>query len=200
MTRCPDDNEEWRDVIGYEQYFMVSPDGKVFSKRTNKVLAQTMLQTGYFVVNSRIGGRQGKAVSLRVHRMVAEAFLPPPPNDLVEKCSKEHHGKVIVRHKDDDKTNNCVGNLKWGDSQDNSTDYVKSGKSKEVAKKTSGLNSVFSKFSKEDLQRIQEMRNNGCKIRDIATMFGVAHSTISRFLRRERYRDFATQAAHFNGS
>lgn len=46
--------EEWRDVVGYEEYFSVSSEGKVYSN--------------------------GKCIFLRAHRLVAEAFIPNPEN------------------------------------------------------------------------------------------------------------------------
>lgn len=44
---------------------------------------------------------------LKIHRLVAEAYLPNPNNyDTVD-------------HIDGDKTNNCVNNLQWMDAKDN---------------------------------------------------------------------------------
>lgn len=73
---------------------------------------------GYLVTQVRI---QGKRYTLKVHRLVAETFLPPPPEEMVEKCSKEHWGKVLVLHNDNDKLNNSVDNLRWGTLEDNTT-------------------------------------------------------------------------------
>ena len=48
-----------------------------------------------------VGTNQGKHHTLRLHRLVAMAFIPNPDN-LPE-----------VNHKDGDKHNNCVTNLEW---------------------------------------------------------------------------------------
>lgn len=48
-----------------------------------------------------------------VHRLVAEAFLDNPDN------------LPIVRHLDDDPSNNCLDNLAWGTTQDNHDDMVR---------------------------------------------------------------------------
>lgn len=120
--------EVWKDVLGYEEYFKVSSTGQVWSKRTSKILKQTPNKKGYFNINSRIGGRSGVAISLRVHRMVAEAFLPEPSNDLIEKALTTVYGKVLVNHKDCDKTNNKVDNLEWIDYLGNSRHAVENGR------------------------------------------------------------------------
>ena len=63
------------DVVGYEDLFRVTEDGRLWSKRTQKFLKQTKLKTGYMTVASKIGGRKGVCICLRVHVAVAKAYI-----------------------------------------------------------------------------------------------------------------------------
>ncbi len=49
------------DVPGLEDYFQVSKCGKVFSKRSNKLLKTVIHKNGYEVFCTRLQGREGKA-------------------------------------------------------------------------------------------------------------------------------------------
>lgn len=73
-------------------------------------------KSGYYLVQFK---KAGKIHTKKVHRLVAETYLPKPKEELVEKCSKEHHGKVQVNHIDGNKTNNYYLNLEWCDHQRN---------------------------------------------------------------------------------
>ena len=90
---------EWRNVVGYEELFSVNSIGEVFSKRTNKKLKQYTDKKGYKTVATKIGGRQGINLCFKVHRLVAEAFIPNPEN------------KPYVNHIDGDSLNNQILNL-----------------------------------------------------------------------------------------
>ena len=68
------ETEEWRDVIGYENYFRVSNLGRIFSKRTNKIIKLVVSKQGYYTFSTRFNGRKSKPHCFRVHRLVAEAF------------------------------------------------------------------------------------------------------------------------------
>jgi hypothetical protein len=93
----------WRDVKGYEGLYMVSDTGliKSLSLRKNKpeyIKKPSKNKCGYMHTSLIKNGVQK---DVRVHRLVAEAFVPNP-NRYKE-----------VNHIDEDKTNNCAANLEW---------------------------------------------------------------------------------------
>lgn len=94
----------------------ISNTGEVLTTNTGVVRYTRVNKQGYVITQVEINR---KIKTLKVHRLVAEIFLPEPDEDLVLKCSKEHHKKVIVRHLDNDKTNNHSTNLAWSDQLTN---------------------------------------------------------------------------------
>ena len=99
---------EWKDVVGYEDYFRVSNTGSIFSKRTNKYLKLIVSKTGYHIFTTKFNGRKSKSYCFKVHRLVAEAFISNPEN------------KPVVNHKDGNKINNKIINLEWATHSENS--------------------------------------------------------------------------------
>ena len=92
--------EEWRAVPGYEGLYEVSNIGNVRNVRKNTLLRLTKTNNGYI----RVGlCKNGIKTGLRVHRLVAQAFIPNP-NNLPQ-----------VNHKNEDKSDNSVDNLEWCD-------------------------------------------------------------------------------------
>ena len=98
--------EEWRLIEGYEHY-EVSNLGRVRSwinnkwrrRSTPKILSLHRLTKGYLGVSLSSAPKVNKTI--KVHRLVAKAFIPNPDN------------LPQVNHKDENKTNNCVSNLEW---------------------------------------------------------------------------------------
>ena len=98
--------EEWRPIEGYEHY-EVSNLGRVRSWINNKwrrrsapkILSLHRLTKGYLGVSLSSAPKVSKTI--KVHRLVAKAFIPNPDN------------LPQVNHKDENKTNNCVSNLEW---------------------------------------------------------------------------------------
>lgn len=94
-------------VVGYEKYFSVTEDGRIFSHRTNKFLKLHINRRGYCTFSTKINGRDSKAICFKVHRVVAEAYLLNPEN------------KSEVNHIDGNKLNNNVINLEWVSRSEN---------------------------------------------------------------------------------
>lgn len=156
-----------QDVVGYEEIFSITEDGKVYSKRTNKFLVQGTTKTGYKVISSRVGGRCGKAICLRVHRLVAEAFIPNPEN------------KPHVNHKDGDKSNNCISNLEWVTEHENLQHAWDSGLRK--ADSISCENNVNSKLTEGIVYYIRNSyipRSSEFGARALSRKFGVNKETV----------------------
>lgn len=90
---------EWRPVVGYDGY-LVSNTGLIKSLKFRKprILKNQKNRFGYLYINLK---KNRKEYLLRVHRLVAQAFIDNPLN------------LPCVNHKDECKTNNNVENLEW---------------------------------------------------------------------------------------
>lgn len=97
--------EQWKPVIGYEGLYEISDAGSlriVKSQKISKLTQQDKKQGGYLVATliKYVDGRR-LARTKRIHRLVAEAFIPNPDN------------KPCIDHINTDPTDNRVTNLRW---------------------------------------------------------------------------------------
>ena len=93
--------EIWKPIKDFEYYF-ISNFGRVKSTKFGKerILKLTKDKDGYLIVNLY---KNNKSKTFKVHRLVAEVFLPNPYN------------LPQVNHKDENPQNNIVTNLEWCD-------------------------------------------------------------------------------------
>ena len=97
--------EEWRPVVGYEGLYEVSNTGRVrsldrfyYRLHKGKVLSPAKDRYGYLTVTLNYNG---KSKTIKIHRLVAQAFIENPDN------------LPQVNNIDEDKSNNSVENLEW---------------------------------------------------------------------------------------
>lgn len=168
--------EIWKDVVGYEDYFQISNTGKLFSKRTNKILSQCLHKNGYYIHTTRIGGRSGKCKSFKIHILVATAFIDNPEN------------KPTVNHIDGNKINNHVDNLEWSTHKEQSRHAVDTG----LITIKSGVDTYNAKLSADDVKYIRENYIKGDSTfgtRGLGNRFGIHHTKISKVVRNISYKN-----------
>lgn len=91
-------DEKWKPVLGYEDHYIVSNLGHVFSLYRNKSVRIRKSLRGYGQVNL---SKNGVLTTYRVHRLVATHFVPNP-NNYTE-----------VNHINENKLDNRAENLEW---------------------------------------------------------------------------------------
>jgi Mor family transcriptional regulator len=165
-TRNAEQSQEiWHEVLGYEGHYEVSNFGNVRSlarKSLNgRSLRQKMLRAaisgGYPFVNLR---KDGKAETIRIHKLVANAFIGIQPDDYE------------VNHKDCDKLNNHVINLEYVTHKDNITHAVDAER--------------FGFLSSDDVRNIRDSFPD-MSLSELATKYNVGTRTISNILKRKTY-------------
>ena len=99
-------DEIQKDIKNFEGLYEVSNYGRVRNYKTKTIKAVQISDRGYYKSNL---SKNNKQKMCRVHRLVAQAFIPNPDN------------KSEVNHKDFNKLNNHVDNLEWTSGDENIT-------------------------------------------------------------------------------
>lgn len=105
-------NEEWRDIVGYEGLYQVSNLGRVKSMPRLHRYAHGEYLSKKKILSPRKVGKDREYLSVvlyngkgkkqyKIHRLVAEAFVPNP----------QKHKEI--NHIDENKGNNVASNLEW---------------------------------------------------------------------------------------
>lgn len=143
--------EEWREIEGYSRY-LVSNYGRIWSKtrvvstanKNTKTIRKGMFRKsrinmyGYETCN--LQGDNGKNKHLKVHRIVAQAFIPNPKK------------LKTVNHLNFDKKDNSVDNLEWASHSENIQHSYDAGRredAKEIAREVCRVNGKKNKGKKK---------------------------------------------------
>lgn len=153
-------NEIWRDIKNYEGLYQVSSLGRVRSvKNRCRLLGNYLDGKGYPIARLC---KNGKAITINVHRLVAKAFIPNPLN------------KPAVNHINSTPTDNRASNLEWCTIAENNRHSLIAGRRKPAG---SGqiYRSTFNKAERAELFRLFDM---GVGVTAIATQLGLKYHTV----------------------
>jgi hypothetical protein len=107
----------------------------------------------------------GKKLHKRVHRLVAEAFIPNPNN------------LPVCHHKDNDKTNNHLSNLEWTTFEENTQFAYDDGLYR------IGEDHPMNKYSEEQIHLVCKLlEENELTIPEIAKMSNTTHAVVTGVL------------------
>jgi hypothetical protein len=97
--------EIYKEIPGFEGLYEVSNLGNIKNIKTSKVFAQSVNSKGYVQICLQ---KNKKQVSMKVHRLVALAFIPVTDSN-----------KNQINHIDGNKLNNHISNLEWVTCKEN---------------------------------------------------------------------------------
>lgn len=152
-------------IIGYPNY-SITKDGRIWTRRgKGRWLKPRVHSGGYLYVQL---SHNGKAIDFFVHRLVLETFVGPCPNGM--EC----------RHLNRNRTDNKLGNLKWGTRSDNMLDAVKHGTHP-------GFQNA--KLNRGQVKTILGLYNAGTRSqRELAKTYRVVQQTISDIICKRTWK------------
>lgn len=160
-----DGEEKWRPVSGW-RFYEVSSWGRV---RRVRLMTPQPNGGGYQKVNLSEEGAQKAAM---VHRLVAEAFHGPCPDD-----------KQVAAHKDDDPNNNYADNIYWATALENAADRKGRGRYAD------GEGVPTAKLTNAQAREIRmQYHEGGVSIVRLAAAYSVTRPVIARIVRGKGYQ------------
>lgn len=169
-------NEEWREIPSFNGFYEVSTKGQIRRKSTKKIIKQNDSH-GYKTCTL-------KGKTLRVHRVVAEAFL------------KNDDNLPIVNHKDGDKRNNNLENLEYSTYRDNIIHAYKMNLRPSISGKRQNLvgERGNSKLTVDQVKEILDIfYTTGFGERRISKITGVSRSIIGGIIRGRTWKHIKEQ-------
>jgi YesN/AraC family two-component response regulator len=158
-----------KEIIGYEGKYYISDCGSVF-KNDGTEIGQWMNDQGYMLVRL-----SNPRKTMRVHRLVAEAFLK---NDL---------NLPFVNHIDCVRHNNKYENLEWCTQSQNLKHSELLGRMKRDYWK--GKRSPNAKISTETAISIRNLyASGGVSLDAIGKKFNISKRTVGRIVKNESYK------------
>ena len=153
--------------------YLITDEGNVINKKTGAVRKHSLSHNGYRLFATKVGGRSGKYVTVRIGRMVAIAFLKNPED------------KPEVNHIDGNKLNDQLSNLEWVTPSENMKHAFATG----LASNEKGFRSQHSGLTEEQAKYVESVYvpyHKEFGTRALGKKLGVAHSTVQAHIKRVR--------------
>ena len=157
--------KEIKGLIGYE----ISDSSIIRNKSNGRIKSQYISSTGYYMISI---STKNKSKPYRVHRLLAEAFIPNP--------EKKPH----INHIDGNKLNNQISNLCWVTHKENMQHAFKTG----LANNTGSKNGM-SKLTEDQVIKIKRLLSEGVSQYKIAKIIGgISRSAIMNIKNRNQWK------------
>lgn len=174
--------EIWKDIVGYENLYLISNYGRLKSinkfivlrngelrKLKERIMKPSITEYGYIRYALT---KNSKRVLFRAHRLVAEAFIPNPEN------------KPEVNHKFGDKLDNRVSQLEWATASENMRDAYDNG----LIKSRKGAKHHNSKLTDDIVLKIRDLYSKGgFSYKDLGRKFNIHYSNIGYIIQRKAW-------------
>lgn len=152
------------DWLDWDFDIEVSNFGNIKKSSTKTLRKLNLTKQGYYHISLF---KKGKTYAKKVHRLVAQAFIPNPEN------------KPCVNHRDGEKSNNNVNNLEWVTYSENSIHALKN----KLSKGKKGEEHSQSKLSESQvIQILNEGKYD--TFQAISDKWGVDRKQIEKILKR----------------
>ena len=150
--------------------YWVTCDGRIISTIRGSFLKQFINPKGYKQI--LFPGFSSNKVTFKVHRLVAELFIPNPDN------------KPQINHIDGNKTNNHYTNLEWCTNKENQIHAIKTG----LVKAKTDEEANQAKLTNKQVKEIRTLFKDGkYTISELGKMYNVTGTAISYILQYISY-------------
>lgn len=160
--------EIWKDINGFRELYQVSNLGRIRRKDSFKVLKPLNISKGYKGV--RLYETKNKAITKKIHRLVAEYFIPNSLN------------LPQVNHKDGNKSNNKVENLEWCSNDFNMNHAITNSLLK------LGEERFNSKCNEKSLLFLQDLINYGFTIKQLSIIYCINKNSMKEIIKGRTYK------------
>ena len=148
---------EFKTISEYPMY-EISKNGIIRNRETKKIKSQYVGSTGYYMCTLT---KDKKHKPKRVHRLLAELFIPNPNNEL------------FINHIDGNKLNNSISNLEWCSHSYNMKHAFRTGLINNTGEKNG-----MSKLNEEKVKEIKILLSNKVSQYKIAELFNISRSAV----------------------